>query len=188
MRYLEGHFAPVEVEVTAYDLPVTGRIPVELGGRYVRNDPNPVGVEEPGAHVWGMGQGMVHGVRLRDGRAEWYRNRFVRVPGFAPMVHVLGHAGRTFAMAEGGLPAGLAGRRTEYRMNIESEARAELDTGMTSRQWGAARLAVDRPLITQLTEPDTEVDLESLFAFGLERLLGGLTVVMTPRQARRSQG
>lgn len=72
-------------------------------------------------------------------------------------------------------------------MNIESEARAELDTGMTSRQWGAARLAVDRPLITQLTEPDTEVDLDSLFAFGLERLLDGLTVVMTPRQARRSR-
>ncbi|WP_459547542.1 carotenoid oxygenase family protein [Nocardia sp. X0981] len=107
MRYLEGCFAPVEVEVTAYDLPVTGRIPAELGGRYVRNGPNPVGVEDPGRHVWGMGQGMVHGVRLRDGRAEWYRNRFVRVPGFAPMVHVIEHAGQTFAMAEGGLPPAL---------------------------------------------------------------------------------
>jgi hypothetical protein len=70
-------------------------------------------------------------------------------------------------------------------MNIESEARAELDTGMTSKQWGAARLAVDRPLITQLTEPNTEVDLESLFAFGLERLLDGLTIVMTPPKTRR---
>ncbi|GGK95589.1 GntR family transcriptional regulator [Nocardia jinanensis] len=70
-------------------------------------------------------------------------------------------------------------------MNIESEARAELDSGMTSKQWGAARLAVDRPLITQLTEPDTQVDLESLFAFGLERLLDGLTIVMTPPTTRR---
>ncbi|MGV9635110.1 GntR family transcriptional regulator [Nocardia rhamnosiphila] len=70
-------------------------------------------------------------------------------------------------------------------MNIESEARAEMDTGMTSKQWGAARLAVDRPLITQLTEPTTEVDLESLFAFGLERLLDGLTIVMTPPKTRR---
>ncbi|MFE3542923.1 carotenoid oxygenase family protein [Nocardia sp. NPDC059177] len=104
MRYLEGHFAPVDTELTAYDLPVTGRIPDELVGRYVRNGPNPVDVPDPGTHVWGMGQGMVHGVRLRDGRAEWYRNRFVRVPGFAPMVHVIGHAGQTFAMAEGGLP------------------------------------------------------------------------------------
>ncbi|MFE3542921.1 GntR family transcriptional regulator [Nocardia sp. NPDC059177] len=72
-------------------------------------------------------------------------------------------------------------------MNIESEARAELDTGMTSAQWGAARLAVDRPLITQLTEPNTEVDLDSLFAFGLERLLDGLTIVMTPLATRRRQ-
>lgn len=70
-------------------------------------------------------------------------------------------------------------------MNIESEARAELDTGMTSKEWGAARLAVDRPLITRLTEPNTEVDLESLFAFGLERLLDGLTIVMTPPKTRR---
>ncbi|MGK8486346.1 carotenoid oxygenase family protein [Nocardia asiatica] len=107
MRYLEGHFAPVEVEVTAYDLPVTGRSPAELTGRYVRNGPNPVAVEDPGTHIWGMGQGMVHGVRLRDGRAEWYRNRFVRVPGFAPMVHVIEHAGKTVALAEGGLPPAL---------------------------------------------------------------------------------
>jgi DNA-binding transcriptional regulator YhcF (GntR family) len=69
-------------------------------------------------------------------------------------------------------------------MNIETEAAAELDTGMTSKQWGAARLSVDRPLITQLTEPTAEVDLESLFAFGLERLLDGLTIVMTPQKTR----
>jgi carotenoid cleavage dioxygenase len=104
MKYLEGPFAPVTEEITAHDLPVTGRIPAELNGRYLRNGPNALGVEDPVVHIWGMGQGMVHGVRLRDGRAEWYRNRFVRTPGFAPMVHVLRHADRTFAMAEGGLP------------------------------------------------------------------------------------
>ena len=27
---------------------------------------------------WFSGTGMVHGVRLREGRAEWHRNRFVR--------------------------------------------------------------------------------------------------------------
>lgn len=105
MRYLEGAFAPVTEEVTAYDLPVTGRIPAELNGRYLRNGPNALGVEDPVVHIWGMGQGMVHGVRLRDGRAEWYRNRFVRTPGYAPMVHVFEHARRVFAFAEGGLPA-----------------------------------------------------------------------------------
>ena len=104
MKYLEGAFAPVTEEVTAYDLPVTGRIPTELHRRYLRNGPNALGVEDPAVHIWGMGQGMLHGVRLRDGRAEWYRNRFVRTSGFAPMVHVIGHAQRTFALAEGGLP------------------------------------------------------------------------------------
>ncbi|WP_280437961.1 carotenoid oxygenase family protein [Nocardia carnea] len=104
MKYLDNHFAPVAEEITAFDLAVTGRIPDELNGRYLRNGPNPLGVEDPAAHIWGMGQGMVHGIRLREGRAQWYRNRFVRTPGFAPMVHVLEHAGRVFAMAEGGLP------------------------------------------------------------------------------------
>ncbi|WP_328395623.1 carotenoid oxygenase family protein [Nocardia sp. NBC_00416] len=104
MRYLEDHFTPVEEEITAYDLPVTGRIPAELSGRYLRNGPNPASVDDARTHIWGMGQGMVHGVRLRDGRAEWYRNRFVRVPGYAPMVHVIEHAKQIFALAEGGLP------------------------------------------------------------------------------------
>ncbi|NNH73245.1 GntR family transcriptional regulator [Nocardia uniformis] len=72
-------------------------------------------------------------------------------------------------------------------INIEIEAGAELDTGMTSKQWGAARLATDRPLIVKITEPNTEMDLESLFAFGLERLLDGLTIAMTPQKTRRPQ-
>ncbi|MFE0154301.1 GntR family transcriptional regulator [Nonomuraea sp. NPDC059007] len=67
-------------------------------------------------------------------------------------------------------------------VNIESEAGAELDTGMTSTQWVTARLSVDGPLMAQVTEPGTELDLESLFAFGLERLLDGLGTVLTPRR------
>ncbi|MFI6900648.1 GntR family transcriptional regulator [Nonomuraea sp. NPDC050394] len=67
-------------------------------------------------------------------------------------------------------------------VNIESEAGAELDTGMTSTQWVTARLSVDGPLIAQVTEPGTELDLESLFAFGLERLLDGLGTVLAPRR------
>src|SRR3954471_19443486 len=76
-RFLQGPFAPVTEEITAVDLPVTGRLPTELSGRYVRNGPNPLGLDEPVQH-WFVGPGMVHGVRLRDGRAEWYRNRWVR--------------------------------------------------------------------------------------------------------------
>jgi carotenoid cleavage dioxygenase-like enzyme len=38
--FRQGLFAPVTEEVTAFDLPVTGRIPSELNGRYLRNGPN----------------------------------------------------------------------------------------------------------------------------------------------------
>jgi carotenoid cleavage dioxygenase len=120
-HFLQGAFAPVTDEVTAFDLPVTGRIPAELSGRYLRNGPNPIGIEDPAAYHWFSGAGMVHGVRLRDGRAQWYRNRWVRSrkvaedlgeqwrPGpvhenmdFAANTHVLEHAGRTLALVEAG--------------------------------------------------------------------------------------
>jgi len=119
-RFLEGSFAPVEEEITAFGLPVTGQLPAELNGRYLRNGPNPLGLDDPNYH-WFLGAGMVHGVRLRDGKAEWYRNRWVRSkavaaahdqpwPGgpvhenqdFAANTHVIGHAGRTLAVVEAG--------------------------------------------------------------------------------------
>ena len=123
--FLSGPYAPVEQEITAFDLPVTGTLPRELSGCYLRNGPNPMGLEDPGnrwgeAH-WFLGAGMVHGVRLRDGRAEWYRNRWVRSrrvaealggkwPGgpvhddtdFAANTHIIRHAGRLLATVEAG--------------------------------------------------------------------------------------
>ncbi len=107
-------------ELTAFDLPVTGRVPAELSGRYLRNGPNPLGLDDPNYH-WFLGPGMVHGVRLRDGRAEWYRNRWVRSRqlaesmgekwpagpvhegmDFAANTHIIRHAGRTLATVEAG--------------------------------------------------------------------------------------
>ena len=117
--YLQGNFAPVESEVTAFDLEVIGQIPAELEGRYLRNGPNPVTVDKPEQHHWFAGPGMVHGVRLRDGRAEWYRNRYVRSqavraalgepvtaedPTGSPNTSVLAWAGATLAIVEGGSP------------------------------------------------------------------------------------
>jgi carotenoid cleavage dioxygenase-like enzyme len=75
--WLEGPFAPVDQEVTVYDLTVTGSIPKDLDGRLLRVGPNPVDPENPVTYNWFTGNGMVHGVRIRDGKAEWYRNRFV---------------------------------------------------------------------------------------------------------------
>jgi carotenoid cleavage dioxygenase len=126
-RYLEGNYAPVAEEVTAFDLPVIGELPVELEGRYLRNGPNPLSVPDPATHHWFIGDGMVHGVRLRGGRAEWYRNRYVGStrlsehrgqpdiagrnwndsPG-GPNTNVGGFAGTTWALVEaGGCPVEL---------------------------------------------------------------------------------
>ncbi|MEH0525487.1 carotenoid oxygenase family protein [Streptomyces stelliscabiei] len=77
-QFLKGPFAPVDQEITVHDLKVTGTIPAELNGRLLRVGPNPIDPEDPVTYNWFSGNGMVHGVRLRDGRAEWYRNRFVR--------------------------------------------------------------------------------------------------------------
>ena len=125
--YLEGNYAPVTEEVTAFDLPVIGELPAELNGRYLRNGPNPLSVADPSNHHWFVGDGMVHGVRLREGRAEWYRNRYVGsaqlsaarglpdIPGrnwnggtVGPNTNVGGFAGTTWAMVEaGGCPVEL---------------------------------------------------------------------------------
>src|SRR6201994_5225530 len=76
--YLEGNFAPVHEELTVTDLAVTGRIPDFLDGRYLRNGPNPVAEVDLATYHWFTGDGMVHGVSLQDGKANWYRNRWVR--------------------------------------------------------------------------------------------------------------
>ncbi|WP_295842114.1 carotenoid oxygenase family protein [uncultured Microbacterium sp.] len=118
--YRRGHFAPVREEVTAFDLPVTGTIPEDLDGRYLRNGPNPLGIEHPRFHYY-LGAGMIHGVRLAGGRAEWYRNRWVRqapvsralreprrtygvLGGMdaASNINVIGYAGKVLSLAEGG--------------------------------------------------------------------------------------
>src|SRR5262249_26098067 len=81
-RFLEGNFAPVAEEVTLTDRRVEGQVPAALDGRYLRNGPNPMAAD-PAHHHWFIGDGMLHGVRLRDGKAEWYRNRWVRTPGIS---------------------------------------------------------------------------------------------------------
>ena len=89
---------PVPDEISAVDLPVEGALPPELDGRYFRNGPNP----RPGdpANHWFAGAGMIHGVRLRQGHAEWYRNRWVKFDTSPANTSVRRHAGRLFALME----------------------------------------------------------------------------------------
>lgn len=123
--HLRGNGRPVTEEHTIEQLEVRGSIPAELDGRYVRNGANPLSGTSDHAF---FGDGMVHGIRLRDGRAEWYRNRYVQTPFIArpdldildPEVvvdvtaskantHVIGHAGRILALEEGHVPYALDG-------------------------------------------------------------------------------
>lgn len=133
--YLRGHFAPVVDESETWDLPVTGALPTELAGRYVRNGPNPRPGERTGH--WFTGPGMLHGVRLAGGRAEWYRNRWVRTRRFdgAPPerpdgsrdfaytnanTHLVECNGTLLALGEGGLP---------YQVTRELETVGPVDFG-----------------------------------------------------------
>jgi carotenoid cleavage dioxygenase-like enzyme len=138
--FLEGNFAPVDAEVTAWDLHVRGAIPPELSGTYVRNGPNPV-APDPSNYHWFIGEGMVHGVHLGGGRAQWYRNRWVRSPkvarykgldpvpadvgGFSPgpgNTNIVGHAGSLWALTEGSLP---------YRLDDSLETLSQENFGGT---------------------------------------------------------
>jgi carotenoid cleavage dioxygenase-like enzyme len=71
--YLHGPYTPVVTEVMAVDLEVTaGELPADLYGAYLRQGPNPV-FKPPGVYHWFDGDGMVHGVYFRDGRASYVR-------------------------------------------------------------------------------------------------------------------
>ncbi len=112
---------PVTEEITAFDLPVTGALPPELSGDYIRNGPN----AKPGAkdtHVF-LGDGMLHGIRIENGRARAYRNRWVRTRSFSEPnakyvrmngtldltvavanTNVVAHGGKLLALVESSFP------------------------------------------------------------------------------------
>ncbi len=101
--------------------------------------PNPLGPVDPKAYHWFTGSGMAHGLRLRGGRAEWYRNRAVASDSIAPLLgrpglpgprngfgdntantNIIDMGGRTYAIVEaGGLPV-------ELTYTLESVGRADL--------------------------------------------------------------
>lgn len=75
--FLVGIHAPMQAELTLQNLAVAGSIPAGLNGRYLKMGANPVNAD-PAGHHWFLGDGMVHGLAIRDGKALWYRNRWIR--------------------------------------------------------------------------------------------------------------
>ena len=75
--FLRGNWRPIQQERNETQLVVHGNIPPDLSGVYLRTGPNPK--SGTGEH-WFLGDGMVHGIRLSDGKAQWYKNRFLQTP------------------------------------------------------------------------------------------------------------
>jgi carotenoid cleavage dioxygenase-like enzyme len=130
--FLSGNFAPWRGEGDAADLDVIGEIPAQLNGTYYRNGPNPA-YDPIGRYHWFDGDGMIHAVRLENGRAS-YRNRFVNGDGLraeraagralspglldlgrgeSPLpkntanTNIVFHAGKLLALVESSLPTAL---------------------------------------------------------------------------------
>lgn len=114
--HLKGNWAPVQDELNVDGLQVEGEIPKDLNGLYLRNGMNP---RSGWSEHWFFGNGMVHGVELRDGKAS-YRNKFVRTPYYendmqmmdaiatptaSPAnTHVVPHAGKILVVEEAHVP------------------------------------------------------------------------------------
>ncbi len=148
-RFHQGNFAPVAAETTSRQLEVEGHIPAELNGRLLQIGPNPL---EPSDH-WFPGEGLLHGLSIRDGRAEWYRSRFMgdmpgkaRIPTPAganeqrlnsPNTNVMGLGGKVYAIVEAGsLPVEVD---DELNPVAYSDFGGTLDAGFTAHpQWDSA--------------------------------------------------
>ena len=118
--WLEGNYGPVRVETTSTELAVTGRLPPELTGLYVRNGSNPLrGVSPTGS--WGTGWSTACGSKPA-------RRRGIGTVGSAPgctrtgglgstgapggtatlsNVSVVDHGGATLSLGEVGIPDAL---------------------------------------------------------------------------------
>tara|TARA_B100001057_G_scaffold441401_1_gene476002 strand:- start:91 stop:1440 length:1350 start_codon:yes stop_codon:yes gene_type:complete len=139
--HLHGNWAPVEKELSEYNLEVKGEIPKDLSGLFVRNGMNPVSGY---SDHWFFGNGMLHGVYLEDGKAS-YKNRYVRTPyyendlnvmsSFGDLAaspantHIVNHAGKLLALEETSLPWEL--NKDLETLGVE-DYKGKLNTAMTA--------------------------------------------------------
>ncbi|KAG9151861.1 hypothetical protein Leryth_002133 [Lithospermum erythrorhizon] len=77
LQYLSGNFGPILEETPpCNDLPIRGHLPECLNGEFVRVGPNPK-LPPVAGHHWFDGDGMIHGIRIKDGKAT-YVSRYVK--------------------------------------------------------------------------------------------------------------
>ena len=129
---LAGNFAPVPDELDVLDLPIEGTLPTGLEGSLLRVGPNPV-APDPADYHWFLGDGMVHAIELRDGRAS-YRNRWIRtdaaavslgepaIPGQPEPANLISSAANTSLVDHDGRILAL------YEVSLPTEITVELQT------------------------------------------------------------
>ena len=144
--WLRGNHSPLPDETEGFDLPVRGRIPPELHGMLIHAGPNPPRGDSP---HWFLGEGMLHGLLLREGRAVRYRSRWVRTPRLMELngnhddpdhspanTNVVVHGGRILALEE---------RHRPYEVTSDLETVGPVDFG------GAVRNLTAHPKICPRT-------------------------------------
>lgn len=117
--FLQGINAPVFEEVDISNLKISGDIPKELQGMYVRNGPNPM--FKPESYSYPIeGDGMLHGVYFNNGEVS-YKNRWIQTRGLAyemfegqqlsefkfknyANTNIIGYGDKLLALYEIGLP------------------------------------------------------------------------------------
>ena len=79
-NFLEKNFAPVSEEVSVECTEVIGEIPKDIDGVFLRIGPNPVYVKSVKDYHWFDGDGMIHRMLLKDGKAS-YQNKWLQTKG-----------------------------------------------------------------------------------------------------------
>ncbi|MEU6405228.1 carotenoid oxygenase family protein [Streptomyces sp. NPDC046985] len=145
--------SPVTRETVVLAPPVRGALPPELDGTFLLIGPNrlpqpptrrpaadaPPWTGRPRDEHFFAGDGMVHALRLREGRCEEYRNRWLRTDRAARILgelpapgprhgpndnanaNIVRHAGRTLALGDGGP------RPLEIDAALDTVARVDFD-------------------------------------------------------------
>jgi carotenoid cleavage dioxygenase len=112
---------------------VTGEIPKHLHGLLLRIGSNPIYVKKPTLFEWYLGDGMVHGLKLKNGEAIWFKSKMIAtdivqknkkkqsIQGYRRGAHdvvntnIFKHAGKLWAVIEAGaFPICL-----DYELNAE---------------------------------------------------------------------
>ena len=142
--FLQGINAPVFHEVEIDSLPVTGEIPLDIEGMYLRNGPNPM--FKPSIYNYPLeGDGMLHGFYFHQGKVS-YRNRWIKTRGLIyemfegkqleefkfknpANTNIIDHAGKILALYEIGLPYEVT---PELETVGEWDFEGELEQSMTA--------------------------------------------------------